>query len=126
MTRAVVELGIDPETTFDSRRAVNLIGAAKLMRGVGGKHVHKDVVRKWAATGCKVGGQLLFLPSVKMGRERLTMPEWVEAFESARVRLGLRAVPVPRPAARSNRSAAAAQRRAERELAALGMKVGGE
>jgi hypothetical protein len=116
-----VQLGIDTEATFDAARQLSLTEAAKLLRGRGGKAPSVDTLRRWANPnrGCRVGELQLLLPTVRVGGEVLTMPEWVQAFAKMRARLGVRKVlpPVARPA----RQRAAAQRRATERLKAAGI-----
>jgi len=72
-----------------------LIGmtAARLMRGRGGRAPSVETVRRWAGPkrGCYPQGRQgpqLVLMTIRMNGELLTLPEWVEAFEEARFRLG--------------------------------------
>lgn len=83
----LVDLGIDV-SSFDRQRAVTLTQATKLMKGRKG-HVHREVVQRWAnpRRGYRPdgpNGPTLVLPIVKIDGVRLTMPEWVLAFEAMR------------------------------------------
>ncbi len=114
-----VPLGIDVESTFDPAQALRLDEARKLLRGRKG-HPHPNVVRRWAnpRRGCRIGGQVLVLPVVKVGGELLLMPAWCEAFERARARLGQRpAADLPRTPKQRQR----AWRAAEERLRAAGI-----
>src|SRR5438132_6781778 len=86
----LVELGIDLGT-FDRQRAVSLTQATKLMKGRKG-HLHREVVLRWAnpRRGYRPAGPdgpVLILPIVKIDGLKLTMPEWVLAFEAMRRQL---------------------------------------
>jgi hypothetical protein len=125
MNRTLYELGIDLEATFDLKRALSMTEACKLLRGRYGNLSRKSAIRYASPTrGCPTArpGVVLVLPTVKIAGERFTMPEWVEAFCQARVRLGLRDVTrdaLPAPA----RSRAASIRRAEERLEREGVCV---
>src|SRR5438034_6956519 len=85
-----VDLGID-FGTFDRQRAVTLTHATKLMKGRKG-HLHREIVLRWAnpRRGYRPAGPdgpVLLLPLVKVDGLRLTMPEWILAFEDMRKRL---------------------------------------
>ena len=86
----LVDLGIDL-ATFDRQRAVTLTQAAKLMKGRKG-HIHREVILRWAnpRRGYRPSGPrgpTLILPIVKVEGLRLTMAEWVLAFEAMRKQL---------------------------------------
>ena len=89
------DLGINVATSYDPARALNLRQAAAHVRGNNGSVNHQTLAR-WAnpAHGyrSRAGGLLLVFPTVQIGNERLTMPEWIMAFEKARAILGMRSV----------------------------------
>lgn len=94
----LVDLGVDL-ATFDRQRAITLTQATKLMKGRKG-HLHREIVMRWAnprrgfRPGCP-GGPILVLPIVRIDGMRLTMPEWVAAFEDMRKRLGAPSADLP-------------------------------
>lgn len=115
----MLDLGIDPET-FDLARAIDMIDAAKLVRGRGGRRINVQTVRRFAnpKRGCKPlgsDGPWLVLPTVWHSGSRLTMPEWVAVFEAARIAAGRGAIRSRTPG-RTGRQETAAQRRAKAEL----------
>lgn len=75
------------ETNFDLAQALTMTQAAKLIRGRGGRRPHIDVIRRWCnpLKGCMVGERRAVLRSVRVGGEILTMPQWIEEFQQARV-----------------------------------------
>jgi hypothetical protein len=79
--------------TFDASRAINLRDAIRSgILNIRGKRPSLQVTQRWANPnrGCMpIGdaGPRLVLPTVQVGRERLTMPEWVEAFVRERAAL---------------------------------------
>lgn len=82
-----VDLGVDL-AAFDRQRALTLSEATKMMRGRKG-HVHREIALRWAnpRRGYRPSGPdgpVLLLPIVKVDGMRLTMPEWVRAFEEMR------------------------------------------
>lgn len=101
---------------LDPARALSMSAAAALLRGRGGRHANVAVVRRWAGhKGWKVPlvdekGRVetwvCRLPSARLGRELVTMPEWVAWFERMRVRLSRAPADVPgtrgRPASPAN------------------------
>lgn len=80
---------------FSMSRAIGLTEASHRMRGRGGRPPVVETVRRWANPRCgcfpagKTGPQLI-LRTRKVNGEVLTMPEWVDAFERERARLGER------------------------------------
>ena len=87
-----------PPGAIDLTDAIGLSTAAKRMRGRGGKAPSVETVRRWAnpRRGCfpqGKGGPRLVLATIRMSGELLTLPEWVEAFERDRARLGRRGPP---------------------------------
>jgi hypothetical protein len=115
------------EKPFDLKRAIGMAKAARLLRSRGGKAPNIETLRRWAnpKKGCRptgADGPKLFLRTVRIGNELLTMPEWVEHFEAERIRQGERQPLPPRPP--SNRRRAAESREADRIFAAAGMRPG--
>ena len=107
-----------PLNPAEVKRAISLTEAAKMLRGRGGKAPHLTTVRRWAdpKRGFRSGGgPVVVLRAVKIGCDVVTLPEWVEEFQAARIR------PLPAmPRERSARSARAAHRRAVEELRRAG------
>jgi hypothetical protein len=86
-----VDLGIDITATFDRERALSLTQATKLMKGRKG-HLHREIAARWAnpRRGYRPAGPegpVLILPCIRMDGQRLTMPEWIAAFEAMRKQL---------------------------------------
>lgn len=91
---------------FDAQAALSLREACVHLRGrsKGGKKKDASlaVVQRWAnpkrGWEIEVEGRrfYLVLPSVKVGGERLTMPAWVKAFETVRLRLSITENPAAR------------------------------
>ena len=73
-----------------------------------GRRPHLRQVSQWAKRGLRPfpGGPVIVLPSIRSGRNRLTMPEWVDYFVKAR------------------QAALAEQARAELDLSGLALKNG--
>ncbi len=92
----LVDLGVDL-SSFDRQRAVSLTQATKLMKGRKG-HLHREIVLRWAnpRRGYRPAGPdgpVLLFPFVKFDGIRLTMPEWIQAFEEMRKRLAPAEIP---------------------------------
>jgi hypothetical protein len=78
----------------DMARAIGMATAAKMMIGRGGKRPSVETLRRWAGKGCWPQGRgdgkpKLVLMTFRLNGELLTLPEWVEAFEGERARLGM-------------------------------------
>ncbi len=82
-----LDLGINLDD-FDATKALNISDVAKLIRGRRG-NISNVVARRWASpqVGCVCGDVTLVLPTLKIGGVLLSMPQWVAAFQAARVRL---------------------------------------
>ncbi len=75
---------------FDPARALSIGQARQRMRGRAGRHPHAETVRRYMTRGATIpGGHRVKLKSVKIGQERLTMPEWVDEFERQRLLGGM-------------------------------------
>lgn len=109
--------------TVDVSRMMTLGDAAKLLQGRGNKRPCLETMRRWAnpKRGCRVAGNTVILCTVRVGRDLLTMKEWVEAFDAARIKAGIRAEIPEAALPRSPAKRKAAHRRAERVLDAAGI-----
>jgi hypothetical protein len=103
--------------SIDLSKAIGMAEAAALVRGMGGRAPHVETMRRWATKGVRVNGELVRLRTIKLNSERITLPEWVRAFEEERLRLAMAQAPV----SRTEGEARAAHERAEVELAARGV-----
>lgn len=106
------------------RRAIGLARACELLRGREGRPPALATVRGWARPGEGYRprgwrGEPVVLRTVVVGRDYLTLPEWVAEFERERLRLGQLARQGP-PAAPA-RKAQAMHRRAEAALDEAGV-----
>ena len=103
-------------------RLMGIAEAAGLIRGRNGQPPHVATLRKWADPNRGYrsrSGVVVVLRTVKVSGNLLTLEEWCEEFERARIRAGKRELgPKPRP----KRTREAAQRRAKEWLDAHGVK----
>lgn len=116
---------------IDLTGAIGLAEAARLMHGKGGKPPSVVTVRRWANP--KRGyrprnhpGPALVLHTVWLNNELVTLPEWVRAFEDARLRAGDRqqAAPLARPPVRREKAHARAASALAKD--GIGARKGGE
>lgn len=106
-------------------RLIGLADAAKLLRGRDGQPPNVATVRGWARPeeGYRPRcwkGEPVVLRTVVVGRDYLTLPEWVAEFERGRLRVGQLAR--QRPPAAPARKAKAMHRRAEAALDKAGVR----
>lgn len=118
MTDAQLQQLLDP---FDLKGAITLTEAAQRIRGERSTRLNREVAARWARKGYRPRGSsepLLRLPTVLIGSTLWLMPQWLEAWERARVKMGTRAVrPMPSTARQGN----AAHRRAMHRLRRQGV-----
>ena len=117
---------IEDLTEEQMGRLIGLAAAAKLVRGRWGGPPNLGTVRGWARDGYRPAGwrgEPAVLRTVVMGRDYLTLPEWVEEFARERLRLGqlARRPPLVEPAPRTRK---ASIRRAEAALDRAGIGGG--
>ena len=88
-TIPVMELELTP---FDLNDAITLTEAAGRIRSFDKSRIHVNVALRWATHGYRPRGwqgSRLILPTVVLGRLRWLMPQWLQAFEAERVKMGL-------------------------------------
>lgn len=84
-TKGLIDL-----STFDEQRAITLRDAIQAgYLNVNGRRPSLQVVQRWAnpKRGCRpigLAGPAIVLPTVTMGKSRLLMPEWAQAFQRER------------------------------------------
>ena len=115
---------IDELSEDQMGRLIGLADAARLLRGREGQPPNVATVRGWARPGEGYrprgwAGEAVVLRTVVVGRDYLTLPEWVAEFERGRLRVGQ--LVRQRPAATPARKAQAMHRRAEAALDRAGV-----
>lgn len=118
---------LPPLCEFNLDQAITMVEVAQRVRAPQGGRLNIAVVWRWTTWGytCRYWhGEPLILPTVMIGRRRYTMPQWLSAFERARVEMGSRTTTARTPQ-RTDRQSAAAHRRAVKSLEKAGFSVGG-
>lgn len=112
---------------FIHASAITLTQAAQRIRGQRNGRLNREVAALWARVGYAPRGWTgarLKIPTILMGNARMLMPQWLEAWEAARVKMG-EAKPAP-ARSRTMRQATAGHRRAVAQLEREGFTVGGK
>ncbi len=107
------------------RRLIGLAEATMMLRGREGRPPNVATVRGWARPGEGYRprawkGEPVILRTVVVGRDYLTLPEWIAEFERERLRIGQLAR--QRPPAVTARKARALHRRAAKALDQSGVR----
>jgi len=77
------------------KRALSLAQAAQRVRGRGGKPASYKSILRWINPDIgyrsrEAPGRAVVLQTFRLGSEVLTLPEWIDQFETERLTLGLR------------------------------------
>ncbi len=111
---------IESLTRVQQAQLIGIEDASMLMRGRGGSPPHLSTVRRWITHGYQPpGGDPIHLQAVLVSGGYVTLPEWVQEFEAARLEAGRRAK--PKRATPTNRAARKAHRLAELDLDRAGI-----
>lgn len=106
---------------FKHKNAIDLVDAAALIKAERGGRLNVKVLRRWANEGYRprgYEGEPLVLPTVLIGSRLWLMPQWLEAWEAERVKMGQRVEPLK---VRTERQGSSAHKQAMQRLQKAGV-----